>query len=327
MKKSYFLLFLLLLLLLTAAAVSADSSDVTITPLSRYNYVNVDGYGFYGKCADYSWLCMIWNNNSETETHTITMPTEGYVTGWNGTKHSISDYSYIKKNYGDSIYLTEKLPDREAFDGTLTLEPKSTYAVFFNVNEFENYNLYWDTDLFFNVTIDETDVRSYAGKLAQRGNSCPADQVVTMEIVDGGYNSDGGDGSLTVTVKNAMPDAVQITMRTYLDYSGLDANGSTVSDTLDDVITWEADSFRLASGESRSLTGAFTLPVEVAAPNRTLDVTAHLYFPSSLFFGNIAGTATLSVRGGAHGILSGSYSPVPETGGTFTASQIGRAHV
>lgn len=317
MRKTYFLLLLPLLLLLSAAVASADTADVTITPLSRYNYVNVDGYGFYGKCADYSWLCMVWNNNSETESHTITMPTEGYITGWSGTKHTVSDYSYLKKNYGDSIYLTETLPDREPFDGTLTLEPKSTYAVFFNVNEFEKYNLYWDTDLFFNVVVDETDTRSYTGKLAQRGNSCPADQIVTMEILDGGYNSDGGDGTLTVTVKNAMPDSAPITMRTYLDYTGVDAGGSTISGTLEDAVTWDVDSFRLASGASRSLTGTFTLPVEVAAPNRTLNVTAHLFFPSSLWFGNIAGSATLSVRGGAHGILSGSYAP--EGGGVFTA--------
>lgn len=317
MRKTYFLLLLPLLLLLSAAVVSADTADVTITPLSRYNYVNLDGYGFYGKCADYSWFCMIWNNNSETESHTITLPTEGYVTGWSGTKHTISDYSYLKKNYGDSIYLTETLPDREPFDGTLTLEPKSTYAVFFNVNEFENYNLYWDTDLFFKVVVDETDTRSYTGKLAQRGNACPVDRVVTMEIVDGGYNSDGGDGALTVTVKNAMPDAAPITMKTYLDYAGVDASGNAVSGTLEDAVTWDVDSFRLASGASRSLTGTFTLPVEIAAPNRTLDVTAHLYFPSSLWFGNIAGSAALSVRGGVHGILSGSYAP--EGGGEFTA--------
>ncbi|MBQ6518208.1 MAG: class F sortase [Anaerolineaceae bacterium] len=307
MRKYFpvFLVFFILIFIVPSAA--AKPEDVKLIPLSRYNYKNVDGYGFYDKCADYSWFGMVLHNETE-DSYTITLPNEVRVTGWNGTKHPVANTRYKVMDFGSGNFLRE---DREElpFSGKLTLPAKSTLAVFMDIKDFSRYNLYWDTNVFFKFQVtDKTQSaeKSVSGILAQRGNACSADQVCTAEVVNGAYNAAGG-GEVTVSLKNSMPDAAEITGKTDVVIKWRDANGKTQERTVPNGVKWSSVPGWLGSGEKKTVSGTLSLPVEITSIARELDLTFHFYFPSSLFFGDFYAQKKLSSTTGLQAVFSGNY--------------------
>ena len=153
MHRHFHLIFIFICVLLIFSAVSAAPEDVKLLPLSRYNYYNVDGYGFYDKCADFSWFGMVLHNGTGRD-YTVSFPEYGSMGGWGGSMHPLTNLRYKVMDYGSNNFLRD---DREEipFSGDLTLPAMSTYAIFMDVEKFSQYNLYWDTDLFFTLTVKD----------------------------------------------------------------------------------------------------------------------------------------------------------------------------
>lgn len=314
--KSKLLLFVLAICLLCGvSAAFAGSEEVTVTKLTRYTYIE-DTIGFYKLCGDTTWTCMIINNESDTSTHTVTFPTKASVAHpENGTRHNVSGYSYKKLDYKNldengysKFYLTTDIPETTAFSGTLELDKHSTYAVFFTVESIGQYTPYWDTGIFFDIKVDNTDVRSISGQIAQRGKSCSDDKTVSMDIVSAGYDGSGENGEITVTVKNTYPMKVDLSLSPKLEYSGTNGSGESVSGTLPNSIRWDTDKKTLNPGAQATISGTFKLPSAVASGTSSLELTLFSSFPSSLFFGNVQQTSFVRRLDGAYATFTGTFS-------------------
>ena len=260
MRKLSLFFPVLLLCFFIFTSVSAWPEDVSLIPLSRWNYINVDGYGSYDKCGDSSWFAVVLHNSSDNP-YTISIPAEARVTGWNGTVHPLKNTRYKVMNFGSNNILRE---DREEipFTGDLSLPAKSTYAVFMDVTGISAYNLYWDTNVFFKITVKSGNASAdinIAGVLAQRGNACPADQVCSAQVISGSYASNG-TGKAVVRVKNNMPDTAQVSALSTVDITWKDASGKKQTRTIDPGITWNTQPGWMASGTEKTISGTLSLP-------------------------------------------------------------------
>ena len=306
MKKFFSLLWGIIFSFLFVSTVYAGAEEVEVVKLTRNIYHNVDGYGWYKKCQDFSWFGFVLNNPTG-QSFTVTMPNKASITGWSGTSHKIDTFTYKLLDSIPENFLTINRNIATPFDQSFTLPAHSICAVFFNVNNMAQYNLYWDTDIFFKFKIDSREV-PIQGILSQHGNACSEDQVCTAEMLDAAYNSDGGDGQLTVKIRNAMPDIAEITADKALTFRTIDTAGNILSESVkSNAITWDTGHFWLEAGKEKTITGMFTLPDSVAGSNSKLNLKTHFSFPSSMFFGDFYSEGIAEVRGGVHGILNGSF--------------------
>ena len=319
MRKHFRLFFAFIAVLMIFSAAAAAPEDIHLLPLSRYHYYNVDGYGFYDKCADFSWFGIVVHNGTGKD-YTISLPKEARVTGWNGTVHPLKNTRYKVMDYGSNNFLRD---DRKEipFSGDLKLPAMSTYAIFMDVGDFSKYNLYWDTDLFFKLQVKDGSQSasiSIQGKLAQRGNACPADQVCTAEVLSGNYAANGS-GEVIVKVKNNMPDTAEVYGKTDVAITWTDNSGKEQTVTAEDAVLWSTNPGWMSSGTEKTVTGTLKLPVAITASNRKLSLSFHFYHPSSLFFGDFYADTKLSVRSGLQGTVSGSFDTNGKTG-TFEST-------
>ena len=318
MRKYLFCFLAVFLISIAAITVFASPDDVVLVPLTRYNYKNIDGYGFYEKCADSSWFGMVFRNDTKNA-FTISLPDEVRITGWNGTRHPVTNTRFIKLNYDITNFLGM---DRTGtpFSGDLTLPAKSTYAVLFDITGISAYNIYWDTNVYFKIRIGDgntTLTRNIAGVLAQRGNACSPDAVCSAEVLSGSYHSNG-TGDVIVRIKNNMPDSAQVTAYAKVDISWKDSSGGTHTRTVDNAVTWSAQPNWISSGSEKTISGSLSLPVDIAAAADKLSLTFHFHHPSSLFFGDFSGSKELAMVSGLQGVMSGTYE-ADGSGGLFTA--------
>ena len=317
MKKGSVFLFSLFLVILFFGHVYAGPEDVTLLPLSRWNYYNVDGYGFYDKCGSSSWFVFILHNET-SESFTVSVPDTARITGWNGTVHPLANHRYKVLNFGSNHFMVE-VPTT-AFERELTLPARSTYAVYVDVMNIEAYNLYWDTNVFFTVRISgggKTADINISGVLAQRGNACPADQVCSAEVTSANYVSDGS-GSVIVLIKNDMPDTAEVSALTDVGLSWTDTNGEVQTRTVENGVRWNSKPGWIGSGSQKTVSGVLSLPIEITAVQHELTMTFNFHHPSSFWFGDFSAQTQLTVSGGLQGAMDGSFD-TDGSGGRFTA--------
>ena len=307
MRKYSLMFFILIAFMLVFANVSAKPEDLRVVPVSEYQYHNVDGYGFYEKCADQSWFGMAFSNEGEQAVD-VTFPEKVRITGWDGTIHTTNNFRYREFDLNRVNFHNFELTGT-SFQKTLSIPAHGVYAVFFDILGISNYNLYWDTNVFFSITISsegKSTSRDVTGVLAQRGNACSAEQVCTAEVLSGSFASNG-EGSVSVHIRNNMPDTAYVYARPEVDISWTDSNGKTQTQTVDNAVRWASQPEWMGSQTETSISGTFTLPTEIASVQQKLMMTFHFYHPSSLFFGWFSAQKELALQSGLQGVISGSY--------------------
>ena len=319
MRKSVsvFLLFLICIFLTVTAAASA--MDVKITEIKRTTYGYLQGYGFYGKCANYSEFWMILTNNSGNKAYTISFPETGKI---GTTTHPLTNMQYRKLDFNSEDYNNPFNP-KTPFTGEFTLPAQSTYAVFLDVKNFEPYNLYWDTDLFFTIQVKDGSTKAgdinVAGKLIRRGDACGDDRNCFAEVLSGAYNAAGG-GDVTIFVRNNMPDWTYVTGKSDVTISWKDSGGQNQSRTVENAVKWGSNPGSLGSGDAATVTGTLTLPAEITAANKTLNLKFHFTRPSSTpGYTGFYAQQTFNTVSGLQVVFTGNYD-TDGVKGTFTAA-------
>ena len=99
MKKSLILLLALMVIFSLFGPAEAGPEEVSIVPVSKWNYKDVDGWGFYAKNGEYSWFAFILRNPGSRE-YTVTLPAEVDVA--HCTQHKIVNTAY-KAMYNGSV--------------------------------------------------------------------------------------------------------------------------------------------------------------------------------------------------------------------------------
>lgn len=318
MRKSFsvFLLFLICLFLTVAAAASA--MDVEITKIKRTSYGYLQGYGFYDKCANYSEFWMVLTNKG-TKAYTVSFPETGKI---GTTTHPLANMQHRELDFNSEDFNNPTNP-KIPFTGEFTLPAQSTHAVFFDVKDFNPYNLYWDTDLFFPIQVKDGSTKAgdidVAGKLIRRGDACGDDRSCFAEVLSGSYNAAGG-GDVTVFVRNNMPDWTFVTGKADVTISWKDTDGENQSLTVDNGVIWSSDPGSLGSGDAATVTGTLTLPGEITAANKTLDLKFHFYRPSSTpGYTGFYAQQTFNTVSGLQVVFTGNYD-TDGVKGTFSAA-------
>lgn len=318
MRKSFsvFLLFLICIFLVMAAAASA--MDVEITKIKRTSYGYLQGYGFYSKCANYSEFWMILTNKGE-KAYTVSFPETGKI---GTTTHPLANMQHRELDYNSEDFNNPTNP-KIPFTGEFTLPAKSTSAVFLDVKNFNPYNLYWDTDLFFTIQVKDGTAKAgdinVAGKLIRRGDSCGDDRNCFAEVLSGAYNAAGG-GDVTVFVRNNMPDWTYVTGGSDVTIRWKDSGGANQSRTIENGVKWSNNPGSLGSGDAATVTGTLSLPGEITAANKTLDLKFHFTRPSSTpGYTGFYAQRTFNTVSGLQVVFAGNYD-TDAVKGTFTAA-------
>ena len=318
MRKSVsvFLLFFICLFLTAAAAASA--MDVGITEIQRTSYGYLQGYGFYDKCANYSEFWMILTNKG-SKAYTISFPETGKI---GTTTHPLTNMQHRELDFNSEDFNNPANP-KIPFTGEFMLPAQSTYAVFLDVKDFNPYNLYWDTDLFFSIQVKDGNTKAgdinVAGKLIRRGDSCGDDRVCFGEVLSGAYNAAGG-GDVTVFVRNNMPDWTYVTGRSDVTISWTASGGETQSRIVENGVKWNSDPGSLGSGDAATVTGTLSLPQEITAANKTLDLKFHFTRPSSTpGYNGFYTQSTFNTVSGLQVVFAGNYDS-NGVKGSFTAA-------
>ncbi len=315
-RKIAFIFLIVLSFFILFHAAFAGPEDVSLIPLSRWDYINVDGYGFYDKCGDTSWFAVVLHNGTD-HSYTVSIPAEARVTGWNGTVHPLKNTRYKVMDFGNNNFLREDRPEI-AFTGDLLLPAQSTYAILMDVTQISAYNLYWDTNVFFTITLksdNKTSTINISGILAQRGNACPADQVCSARVLSGSYASNGS-GEVVVRIDNNMPDSAGVSALSRVDITWTDASGKKQSQTIDQGVEWNAQPGWMGSGTQKTISGLLSLPVDITAVNHDLTLKFHFHHPSSLWFGDFEAEKKLTMTDGLQGAMTGSFE-ADGSGGVF----------
>lgn len=241
------------------------------------NGLTATAYGEYPKCAGTAPINAVIENPSETS-HILTWPTEVSITGLNGTRHDLSNRQYAVMTSTDFRDINNR--NMVDFTGdTVVIPPHTIYLLYGIINNFYKYNCYWNTDTFLTMQVDGESV-VLQGVEKQRGNGCPADQTITMTVLQAGYNPDGSNGTVTLLLDNTMLDGASIGVDPLLTWEGK-TSGST-----ENAITWDEQNFILGSGEQKVINGTFSLTSQIASENDSLFLKFFAYWPTSLFFGN-----------------------------------------
>ena len=319
MRKSVsvFLLFIIFVFLTGTIAASA-AMDVVITRIQRTSYGLLQGYGFYDKCANYSEFWMVLTNNG-TKAYTVSFPETGKV---GTTTHPLKNMQYRKLDFNSVDYNNPTNP-KIPFTGEFTLPAQSTSAVFFDVKDFNPYNLYWDTDLFFTIQVKDGSTKvgdiNVAGKLIRHGDACGDDRSCFAEVLNGTYNAAGG-GDVTVFVRNNMPDWTYATGQRDVTISWKDSSGNTQSRMVENGVTWNRDPGSLGSGDAATVIGNLTLPQEITATNTALDLEFHFTRPSSTpGYKGFYAKGSFKAVSGFHAVFSGNFD-TDGIKGSFTAT-------
>ena len=317
MKKYSCLFFVLIIFLFTALNAYAAPEDVSLIPLTRY-YPNKDCYGFYEMCGESSWLGMVFHNNG-TESASVTFPSEVRIGGTSGTRHNIDNLQYREVSPNITNFIGTPREGTK-FNSSFTIPSNGTYAVFLDIHNIGYYTNQYNTDVFFTVKISSggsSRDKLISGPIAQRGTSCPADQVCSAKVLNGNYNADGS-GTVTVSVRNDMPMTTQAEGKSDVTISWTDKEGKKQTQKFDNAVTWNQNPGWMESGSEKTVSGTLALPVEISAAANTLTLTFHFWHPSSLFFGDFYGQAKLYAITGLNGSMTGNFDTDGKNG-SFTA--------
>ena len=318
MRKSVSVFLLFCIFVFLFGAVNASAIDVQITKIERTSYGYLQGYGFYDKCANYSEFWMVLTNYSD-KAYTISFPETGKI---GTTYHPLTNMQHRALDFESQDYNNPTNP-RIPFTSEFTLPGRSTFAVFLDVKDFNPYNLYWDTDLFFTIQVKDSSTKvgdiSVAGKLIRRGDSCGDDRSCFADVLTGTYNAAGG-GDVTIMVRNNMPDWTYVTGQQDVTINWTDSNGETQSRTVENGVVWNSNPGSLSSGDAVTVTGILNLPQSITSANTTLDLTFHFTRPSSTpgYHGFYAQSSIKSVTG-LYIVFSGNYD-TDGVKGTFSAT-------
>ncbi len=309
------LFFICVFLSVTAAA---SAMDVEITKIERTSYGYLQGYGFYDKCANYSQFRMVLTNTG-SKAYTVSFPETGKI---GTTYHPLANMQYREIGY-ESENFNDPTNPRIPFTGEFTLPARTTYAVFLDAKDFEPYNLYWDTDLFFSIQVKDGSTKvgdiSVAGKLIRRGDACGDDRSCFADFLNGSYNGAGG-GNVTIQVRNDMPDWTYVTGQPDVTISWKDSNGETQSRTVENGVTWDRNPGSLNSGDAAIVTGVLNLPTEITAANTALDLEFHFTRPSSTpGYKGFYAQGSVKAVSGFYAVLSGNFD-TDGINGTFSAT-------
>lgn len=300
MKKSVVLLLTLLVIFSFFGSAEAGPEEVSIVPVSKWNYKDVDGWGFYAKNGEYSWFAFILRNPSSRE-YTVTLPAEVDVA--HNTRHKIVNTAY-KAMYNGSVDFFYEGYHKEYFSESFTLPKDSTYAVFFDVTNMQPYSMQWDTDVFFSIRISDqqtsrvlpiTGVLAYDAKNttpekitivtqgpsqnitvdpnANSGTTAePAANPLTSLRFCREYSSSDKKVRFSYTLKNNTSVTIPLELATsiaaegqkdiaMIRYTGCESGGSSCASRISNGI------FDLNAGETAKFSGEATLPAKPAKAN------------------------------------------------------------
>ena len=136
MKKTLTVILTVFVCLILFGSVFAGPEEVRLIPVSKWNYKNVDGWGFYAKNGDYSWFAFILYNPTNTD-YTISIPVDATVA--NATRHKIINTSY-KKMINGSVDFFYAGYVKEYFTESFTLAKNSTCSVFMDIADIQAYS-------------------------------------------------------------------------------------------------------------------------------------------------------------------------------------------
>ncbi len=181
MKKHFIGILTILVCLFLFGSVCAGPDDVHLIPLNKWNYKNVDGWGFYAKNGEYSWFGFILQNPTNSS-YTVSLPADADIA--HNTRHKIVNTSYKVMINGSANFLYEGYV-KQYFTESFILPENSTYAVFMDIADIQPYSGQWDTDVFFPVQIkdkNKTSTINITGVLAYDArNTTPSKLTLVNE--------------------------------------------------------------------------------------------------------------------------------------------------
>ncbi len=229
MKKTLTVILSVFVCLILFGSVFAGPEEVRLIPVSKWNYKNVDGWGFYAKNGDYSWFAFILYNPTNTD-YTISIPVDASVA--NATRHKIINTSY-KKMINGSVDFFYAGYVKEYFTESFTLAKNSTCSVFMDIADIQAYSAQWDTDVAFTIQIgdkNKTVSMDIDGVLAYDAkNTTPP----TVPVVNEGtpvlstvsfcrnYNASNGQVTFAYALKNHSTQNIPVELATTLAAEGL----------------------------------------------------------------------------------------------------------
>jgi len=151
MKRLFYCLLSLLTFLLIISPTFANPEDVTLLPLSKWQYKNVDGWGFYAYGGEFSWFGFVLHNATDSD-YTVSLPVEADVNHL--SRHKIVNTSYKVMDFGSKDFQRNDRP-KIYFTDDFTLPKRSTYAVFMDIAGMQPYSRQWDTSVFFDYEIKD----------------------------------------------------------------------------------------------------------------------------------------------------------------------------
>ncbi len=286
MKKHIIGIFTIFVCLFLFGMVSADPADVHLIPLNKWNYKNVDGWGFYAKNGDYSWLGFILHNPTDSS-YTVSLPYDADIA--HATRHKIVNTSYKVMINGSVDFLYAGFTQKY-FTGRFTLPKNSTYAVFMDIADIQAYSGQWDTDVFFPVQIsgnNKTSVINIHGILAYDAkNTTPEKLVLTNKgtpalskiSFNRKYTNKTKTVRFTYVLKNNTAGTIPVKLGTKLKVQGLKkkakisytkckSGGSSCKSRI------SGGTISLKAGETVSITGKARLSAKPAKTNFYIKTT------------------------------------------------------
>lgn len=323
MKKFLTTILTIFAVLFLFGSAYAGPEQVSIVPISKWNYKNVNGYGLYAKGGEYSWFAFILRNAGNTDV-TVTLPSEVDVA--HNTRHKIVNTAY-KAMYNGSVDINYSGYFKVYFTNSFTLPKDSTYSVFFDVTDIQPYNKQWDTDVFFSIQIKDQNTAinlPIKGVLAYDAkNTTPSRLTIVTQDPNQGTAA-AGDPLTTVSfcrdlannkvsfayaLKNNTAAVIPVELATSLavegqsgavpvSYTGCTSGGSSCTSRISGGI------FKLNPGETAEFKGEAALS---AKPSKT-----DFYIQTSLRYDYNGQILTPFLVGYATGACSaGSPAPVP----------------
>ena len=319
MKKTILCLLTILVILFLFGTAAAGPEAVSIIPISKWNYKNVDGWGFYAKNGEYSWFAFILRNPSDSE-FTVTLPVDVDVA--HNTRHKIVNTAYKVMINGSTDHLYEGYY-KEYFTGSFTLPKDSTYSVFFDVTDMQPYNQQWDTDVFFSIRISDkkttrdlpiTGVLAYDAKNTTPEKLTivvPGKDPLTTTAFCRNYDASSKKISFSYSLKNNTAEIIPLELATSLaaegmsgafpvSYTGCTSGGSSCSARISGGI------FKLDPGETAEFSGEASLTANPAKSD--------FFIRTSLRYDYNGGKQIPFLIGAASGTCSENPAPAPSEG-------------
>ena len=325
MKKTLIGILTVFVCLILFGSVFAGPEEVRLIPVSKWNYKNVDGWGFYAKNGDYSWLAFILYNPTDSD-YTVSIPVDADVA--HASRHKIINTSYKKMINGSVDFLYAGYT-KEYFTESFTLAKNSTCSVFMDIADIRAYSAQWDTDVFLTIQIgdkNKTVSMDIEGILAYDAkNTTPS----TVPVVNEGtpvlstvsfcrnYNASNGQVTFTYALKNNSAQDVPVELAATIAAEGLSETPK---------ITYTGCKSGTGSCKSRISSGMFTLKAGETAefsgtavldkkPSKT-----DFYIMTSLRYSFNGNTLTPYLVGYASGSCSGG-TDTPVSSVTVTSTE------